>query len=97
MARMDADDLQAVDNLLFALVKGGGETVGTFLKRLYYEGRDFADDPASGRWQVLLKEQPLFKAASILWSLAGLDGMVLSAREPESAPLHGDNGNGAHP
>lgn len=93
MDKLNPDDLQAVDNLLFALVKGGGEMVGTYLKRLYNEGREFADDPASARWQVLLKEQPLFKAASILWSLAGMDSMVLSAREPESRP----GGDGAQP
>lgn len=82
MERMDQTDLQAVDNLLFALVKGGGDMLGTLLKRLYNEGREFAEDPASARWQLLLKDQALFKAASILWSLAGMDSMVLSAREP---------------
>ncbi|MCC7207789.1 MAG: hypothetical protein IT323_10805 [Anaerolineae bacterium] len=96
MDKPNPDDLQAVDNLLFALVKGGGEMVGTYLKRLYDEGREFAGDPASARWQVLLKEQPLFKAASILWSLAGMDSMVLSAREPESR-ADSRPGGGARP
>lgn len=73
----------SVDDVLFALVNGGGKILATWLKGVYNEGQQFSQQEESVRWQLWLKDQEFFRALSVLWSIANLDSFVLNADDPD--------------
>jgi hypothetical protein len=77
-----APDPAVIDDVIFCITRGSGEMFRTLLKMLYQEGKRFAQTPESVRWQLFLRDQEVFKAASILWSLSNMDSFVLEARDP---------------
>lgn len=74
---------ESVDDVLFALVNGGGKILATWLKGVYNEGQQFSQQEESVRWQLWLKDQEFFRALSVLWSIANLDSFVLNADDPD--------------
>lgn len=76
------DPNPSVDDVLFALVNGGGKILASWLKGVYLEGQEFAKEEDSIRWQLWIKDQEVFRALSVLWSIANLDSFVLNAEDP---------------
>ncbi len=79
-------DLEAVDDMMFALARGGSRMFAAWLKQLYHDGREFAATDESERWQTLIGTNPLYKASSVLWSIANLDSIDLGADDPVDDP-----------
>jgi hypothetical protein len=76
------DDSASVDDVLFALMNGGGKILASWLKGVYLDGQEFATHEDSIRWQLWIKDQEFFRALSVLWSIANLDSFVLNADDP---------------
>ena len=76
-------DFEILEDILFAVAQGGIKSVATWLKGLYLEGQAFSQDEDSVRWQKLIKDQQLFQAASVIWSITNMESFVLGADDPE--------------
>lgn len=80
------DDITVVDDMMFALARGGSRMFAAWLKQLYHDGREFAEVEESERWRNLIGQNPLYKASSVLWSISNLDAVVLGADDPVDDP-----------